>query len=36
MHEGFDADDPGRFTRPWFGWSNSLFAEFVLRLTDSS
>ncbi|MFC5401526.1 glycoside hydrolase family 125 protein [Cohnella soli] len=29
MHEGFHADDPKQFTRPWFAWSNSLFAEFV-------
>jgi len=29
MHEGFHADDPRRYTRPWFAWSNSLFAEFV-------
>jgi len=29
MHEGFHADDPQQFTRPWFAWSNSLFAEFV-------
>ena len=29
MHEGFLADDPTVFTRPWFSWSNSLFAEFV-------
>ncbi len=32
MHEGFDADDPSLFTRPWFAWSNSLFAEAVHRL----
>lgn len=32
MHEGFHADDPHRFTRPWFAWSNSLFAEFVYML----
>lgn len=25
MHEGFDADDPQRFTREWFAWANSLF-----------
>lgn len=31
MHESFDVDDPARFTRPWFGWANSLFAEAVLR-----
>jgi len=30
MHEGFHVDDPARFTRPWFAWANSLFAEFVL------
>lgn len=29
MHEGFHADDPSQFTREWFSWSNSLFAEFV-------
>lgn len=29
MHEGFDCDDPGQFTREWFAWSNSLFALFV-------
>lgn len=35
MHESFDPDDPVRFTRPWFGWANSLFAEFVLSLLAS-
>lgn len=29
MHEGFNPDNPSEFTRPWFAWSNSLFAEFV-------
>ena len=29
MHEGFNADDASDFTRPWFAWSNSIFAEFV-------
>lgn len=29
MHESFDPDDPSRFTRPWFAWANSLFAQFV-------
>lgn len=29
MHESFDPDDPTRFTREWFGWANSLFAELV-------
>jgi uncharacterized protein len=30
MHESFDVDDPSIFTREWFAWANSLFAEFVL------
>lgn len=29
MHEGFHKNDPTQFTRPWFAWANSLFAEFV-------
>ena len=32
MHEGFHKDDPARFTRPWFAWANSMFAEFVMRV----
>lgn len=32
MHESFHVDDPGVFTRPWFAWANSLFAELALRL----
>lgn len=34
MHEGFHKDDPTRFTRPWFAWANSLFAEFVMKVAD--
>ncbi|WP_019012373.1 glycoside hydrolase family 125 protein [Deinococcus aquatilis] len=30
MHESFHPNDPAHFTRPWFAWANSLFAEFVL------
>lgn len=29
MHEGFHCDDPKKFTRDWFAWSNSLFAHFI-------
>lgn len=29
MHEGFDVDDPNRFTRPWFAWADSMFALLV-------
>lgn len=31
MHEGFLADDPQVFTRPWFAWSNSLFSQLVCK-----
>lgn len=34
MHEGFNADDPTDFTRKWFAWSNSIFAEFVEYAVD--
>ncbi len=30
MHESVMADDPKRFTRPWFSWANSVFCEFVM------
>ncbi|MCU6708060.1 glycoside hydrolase family 125 protein [Paenibacillus sp. J5C_2022] len=32
MHEGFNPDNPEEFTRPWFAWANSLFAELLCRL----
>ncbi len=32
MHESFHPDAPTHFTRPWFAWANSLFAEFVLHV----
>lgn len=31
MHEGFNADDPAQFTRSWFVWSNSLFAQLIYK-----
>lgn len=34
LHEGFDVNDPSRFTRKWFTWPNSLFAEFVEKCVD--
>jgi meiotically up-regulated gene 157 (Mug157) protein len=34
LHESFDPNDPGRFSRKDFGWPNALFSEFVL--TDFS
>jgi uncharacterized protein len=31
MHESIDIDNPKNYTRPWFAWANSLFAELMLR-----
>jgi uncharacterized protein len=36
MHEGFDPDDPSRYTRPWFAWANSLFGELIYRLSENA
>ena len=30
MHEGIHADDPSRYTRPWFSWANSMYCELVM------
>lgn len=35
MHEGFNADNPYEFTRKWFAWSNSIFAELVEHAVDN-
>ena len=32
LHEAFDASNSCQFTRPTFGWPNSLFAEIVTEL----
>lgn len=34
MHEGFDVDDPRQFTRPWFAWANTLFAQMLEGQVD--
>ena len=31
MHEGIDKDNPESYSRPWFAWANSLFAELVIK-----
>lgn len=35
MHEGFDANNPEDYTRPWFAWANSLFSELLLNFVTS-
>jgi meiotically up-regulated gene 157 (Mug157) protein len=35
MHESFDPNDPAQYSRSWFAWANSLFAEFVLRWLET-
>ena len=31
MHESFNKDDPADFTRKWFAWANSLFAQMLIQ-----
>ncbi len=32
MHESFHKDDPKKFTRKWFAWTNTLFGELMWKL----
>ncbi|WP_410813869.1 glycoside hydrolase family 125 protein [Micromonospora sp. 067-2] len=32
QHESFDVDDPGDYTRPWFGWADALYSELLMEL----
>ncbi len=32
MHESFHKDDPKKFTRHWFAWTNTLFCELMWKL----
>lgn len=34
MHESVHVDNPKYYTRPWFGWVNSLFGELILELSN--
>lgn len=31
MHESFNPDDPSEYTRAWFAWANSIFAELIYK-----
>jgi len=37
IHEAFNfnKDDPKKFTRSWFAWTNTMFGELVLYLTKN-
>ena len=34
LHESFDPDDPGKYSRVDFGWPNALFSEYVLTTLE--
>lgn len=34
MHEAFNPSNPEEFTRPWFAWANTLFAELLVNLME--
>lgn len=34
MHESFNPNNPRKFSRDWFCWPDSLFAELVMSLTE--
>lgn len=34
IHESVSIYDPKSFTRPWFAWANSFFAEMLLDLAE--
>lgn len=31
MHESFHKDNPAKFTRSWFAWTNTIFGEFLWK-----
>lgn len=36
MHEAFDPNEPEKYTRPWFAWANTLFAELLVNLMEEN
>ena len=35
VHESVNVNNPMEYSRPWFAWANSLFAELVIRQIDA-
>jgi len=35
IHESIHVDDSQKYTRPWFCWANSLFAELILHISET-
>lgn len=33
IHESFHKDNPSKFSRKWFAWVNTLFGEFVIKVS---
>lgn len=36
MHEAFFQDDPSKFTRHWFAWTNGLFGQLIVTLARTN
>ena len=36
IHESVNVDNSKKFTRPWFGWANSLFGELILNIAEKN
>lgn len=34
MHEGFNVNDPSKYTREWFSWANMMYCELFLNYFD--
>lgn len=34
MHESVDVDDPHKYSRHWFSWTNSLFGELICSIQE--